>query len=330
MTIAQLVDGREADLTLLDVFPDWLETSACGTFKDISIRSKPVELTPEVASVLLRTQLHNRKPSNQTISGYVRRIKSGDWGFSQPLIWDDRYHLIDGQHRLSAIAKAGQPITCLIISGYPQGSQHVFDVGLKRTVGSIAQLQGFTSFGSGKASTIRAMFSNVSSIRIGDRSYMCTEALGDASFVIRFYEHNQEAVDFAYSGFWDLVPGEKQSDTTIRTSIINGLIALAYPHENHEQLARFACGFANGAIVEPNSVLRFRNEYIKRRSIFSQGGNGRSLREEMFRLAANALIKFLKGEHVRRLDTIGTLPAKWVPIIPCVDGQAVVVNSKSA
>jgi len=330
MTIPQLDDGRLDGLTLLDVFPDWLESSACGTFKDISIRSKPVELTPEVANLLLRTQVQNRKPSSTVITGYVRRIKSGDWGFSQPLIWDDKYQLIDGQHRLSAIAKAGQPITCLIISGYPQGSQYVFDVGLKRTVGSIAQLQGFTSFGSRKASIIRAMFYNTSSIRIADRSYGHTEALSDASFIIRFYEHNQEAIDFAYSGFWDLVPGEKQADTSIRTAIVDGLIALAYPHENHEQLARFACGFANGAIVDPNSVLKLRNDYIKKRSVFSINSAGRNGRQDMFRLAANALIKFLKREHVRRLDTIATLPAKWIPIIPSSGGETVMVNSKLA
>jgi hypothetical protein len=56
--------------------------------------------------------------------------------------WDGR--LIDGQHRLKAIVKAGKPVEMVIVTGVNPKARDKIDIGRRRSVGNVLQMLGHT------------------------------------------------------------------------------------------------------------------------------------------------------------------------------------------
>lgn len=93
-------------------------------------------VTPEMADEWLSEDVNqqNRPLSSDTVAFLARAIERGEWRLThQGIAFDEDNKLIDGQHRLAAIRKAGLPVQVLITRGVPRSAFAVLDTGRKRT-----------------------------------------------------------------------------------------------------------------------------------------------------------------------------------------------------
>ncbi|MEQ1747803.1 MAG: hypothetical protein ABL974_00160 [Prosthecobacter sp.] len=107
------------------------------------VRTVAVQLTPAIAQRLIERNIHNRKISEKVVQKYVAEIKAGEWRLTpQGIGFDDEGHLVDGQHRLHAIARANQTVPMLITAGLPRASQEKVDRQRRRTLFDALYLAG--------------------------------------------------------------------------------------------------------------------------------------------------------------------------------------------
>lgn len=79
-------------------------------------------ITPEIAEKWLReNNTHNRSLYEHTVNHYAREMSSGAWTITnQGIGFAEDGTLLDGQHRLAAVVKAGIPIQMLVINNLPK------------------------------------------------------------------------------------------------------------------------------------------------------------------------------------------------------------------
>jgi hypothetical protein len=102
-----------------------------------------VTVTPELAEKWLRQNTHNRPLRKRAIADYSRDMAAGKWlQNGEALKFASDGTLLDGQHRLYAVVKAGVPVTMLIVTGLPPETQETMDAGRKRTTADAFGLRG--------------------------------------------------------------------------------------------------------------------------------------------------------------------------------------------
>lgn len=102
-----------------------------------------VEVTPELARLFLETNDYNRNISPRRVIAYTADILKGKWEINGETIkFDASGKLIDGQHRLSAIIRAGVTVPIEISFGLPYNSFTTIDTGKCRTAGDIVSIYG--------------------------------------------------------------------------------------------------------------------------------------------------------------------------------------------
>lgn len=103
-----------------------------------------VEITPEFASELLaQHNTHNRSMRRRVVAAYAADMAAGKWRETGEGI--KRSHdgtLLDGQHRLAAIAEAGVTVRMLVVGNLPAEAQEAVDGGAKRRFSDILHLRG--------------------------------------------------------------------------------------------------------------------------------------------------------------------------------------------
>jgi hypothetical protein len=114
-----------------------------------------VDITPDLAKKWLAQNTHNRNLRERVVNGYAADMRDGNWvedgqsiKFSKgdvvlldtpPIIGGP---LLDGQHRLSAIAAAGVPVRMLVVSNLDDATQETMDTGAKRSLADVLKLRG--------------------------------------------------------------------------------------------------------------------------------------------------------------------------------------------
>ncbi|MEU8762593.1 hypothetical protein [Streptomyces sp. NPDC048659] len=100
-------------------------------------------VTPELAERWLSKNKHNRPMSRQSVSQLARAIERGEWQLThQGIAFDEDDTLIDGQHRLAAVVKAGVAVQMAVTRGVPREAFTVMDTGRKRTGSDALSLKG--------------------------------------------------------------------------------------------------------------------------------------------------------------------------------------------
>lgn len=102
------------------------------------------KITPEVAQEWLNTyNTCNRNLRLSHVDKLVRDILNGSWKINGDAIrFSVSGELLDGQHRLTAIAKSGLAVETLVIRGISEASRQTIDSGIKRTSGDNLGLMG--------------------------------------------------------------------------------------------------------------------------------------------------------------------------------------------
>lgn len=100
-------------------------------------------VTPDVAREWIGFNTHNRRRSTGTITRYARDMKSGNWDYTaDPIRFNGKGQLIDGQHRLLACIEADTPFKTLVVRGLPLDVVERIDQGKVRTAGDHLSLRG--------------------------------------------------------------------------------------------------------------------------------------------------------------------------------------------
>lgn len=114
-----------------------------------TIHSDLVRVTPTVAQEWLDTQKANRVLNRNAVLAYRRDMIDNRWHFTgDPIRFDVNGHLIDGQHRLTALAliEAGAfppYVDFMVMRGLPTEAQLAMDQGRRRSTGQQLQLKGY-------------------------------------------------------------------------------------------------------------------------------------------------------------------------------------------
>lgn len=123
--------------------------------RDATIEARVITVSPELAAEWLTRNDHNRSLSVRLVGQYATDMTEGRWPFTgQPIIFDAKGVLIDGQHRLSAQVKAGVTLDWLVVGGASRHAQDYVDIGRTRSVADQLQLAG-RSLSSGVAAAAR-------------------------------------------------------------------------------------------------------------------------------------------------------------------------------
>jgi hypothetical protein len=101
------------------------------------------KITPRVAERYLTHNTKNRKATNDVTRLYAAIMKRGEWKYNgDPIRFDVDGFMLDGQHRLMAIAQSGVTQDYLVIRGLPRETFTTIDIGRKRTAGDILSIAG--------------------------------------------------------------------------------------------------------------------------------------------------------------------------------------------
>jgi hypothetical protein len=103
-----------------------------------------VAVTPAMADQWLQSNEGNRRLSQPRALRFAEDMEAGRWPDYHPhgISFDDTGRLIDGQHRLEAIALSGKTVIMRVTSGLPTEMMNVFDLGAPRTPADILRRNG--------------------------------------------------------------------------------------------------------------------------------------------------------------------------------------------
>jgi hypothetical protein len=101
------------------------------------------DITPETAADWLKNNTHNRNIRAAVVAGYVADMTAGQWlENGQSIRFAADGTLLDGQHRLTAIAESGITVRMLVVRNLPNITQMTMDTGAKRTFADVLRLNG--------------------------------------------------------------------------------------------------------------------------------------------------------------------------------------------
>lgn len=106
-----------------------------------------LEVTGEVAKEMLaKNTAGNRNISQPNVERYASDMITMDWIINGDTIkFSKEGELLDGQHRLTAIAESGEAQVLLIVWGLDKVAMATIDAGRKRTYGDILKMRGVTN-----------------------------------------------------------------------------------------------------------------------------------------------------------------------------------------
>ena len=106
--------------------------------------SEVVDLTPELADILLRRNTGNRNIRKTKLNQYISDVTNDRWQLNGETIQISREgELNNGQHRCSAVIAAHKSIRTFMTFGVTRESRTTVDVGATRTPGDHLSVQGY-------------------------------------------------------------------------------------------------------------------------------------------------------------------------------------------
>lgn len=251
-----------------------------------------IDVTPLMAEQWLReNNTHNRKYYENTALGYEKDIKNDAWCVNnQGIGFDVNGVLIDGQHRLAAVVKAGRPVKMLVVTGLPerQGkaempTQGTIDRVKVRSVGdNLSLVRGIDN------ANTKVAIANVIALKV-----MGTNQRTSAYTAYKIIDLYADELEFILSG-----------KTTIRGLSFSPVMAAMVfaARVRLDQVVEFKDKYFKGTGLEAGHPALTLREFIFNRN--SKGGfinSGSGYRASVFNGAANALEAHCKGKTLKKI-----------------------------
>lgn len=159
-----------------------------------------VRITPSIATEMLTYNLKNRSKKHGSLNAYSSEMLRGGWVYAgDPIRFDSEGNLIDGQHRLTAIANAGEVapefyVDAMVITGLSSNVKAVIDSGAKRA----AQDQLMMILGTKNASLIASMLKNLLVYDAGllFKSSLRHPEVATTPIIVNWVDSHPEEVEF--------------------------------------------------------------------------------------------------------------------------------------
>jgi len=132
---------------------------AATKLRAVEVETRPcveVEtITQELAREWLANSVGNRALRPKVIRTLSKAMLDGKWRLNgEAIIFDTEGRLMDGHHRLTAVAQTGVTIQSFVTRGIPADCMATLDVGAKRSAGDYLTIQG-EEYGSTLAPALR-------------------------------------------------------------------------------------------------------------------------------------------------------------------------------
>lgn len=120
------------------------------------MKIETIKVTPEMAAEWLSANTdNNRKISRHLVNKYARDMMKGEWQQTGEAIkFDDQGHLIDGQHRLSAVVASKKNVPMLVVTGLKNEVIQVVDTGRSRSAGDALTIAGLAGENGGATAAL--------------------------------------------------------------------------------------------------------------------------------------------------------------------------------
>ena len=239
--------------------------------------SAVMTVTPEMARDWLKLNLpNNRAIQMSRVDAYVRSIRNGEWQLTpEGIMFDSDGNLMDGQHRLSAIAQAGKPVKMVVWTNVPLEAMEVVNTGVARSIADILTVTG----GLGISGAARIVVARANIIyRLHHPTF------GTQKMTVNHYEwvkdRYQESLEWSMRNYPMSGGGATQSysQTTrrFRSPTVMGAMVIAHK-KNKEAVEVFARKVDRGVEItetEPAYALR---RYLDVNQIGAGGGMERMI-----------------------------------------------------
>lgn len=251
---------------------------------------KVMDITPEIAALLLKGNANNRPLSKVYVDAYAEDMKSGEWclnGESIKLLESEesensKYILLDGQHRLAAVVKSGVTIKSLVVvfSNSDEAVKYV-DNGRKRSYKDSIVMDDV----SGSAAYMRNTVV-IAVARYAIKKNTGMNAVSNAR-VHRYINDNKDQLEFIYN----MLNKGGANIAGIRKAPVWAAVKAAYDSGFYlDRLCEWCEVFKSGESVSNIHfpIIRFRNWCISR----ADGGGGAAAQNEVYMRAQYSLKAF--------------------------------------
>jgi len=107
------------------------------------VKTSEILMTPADAATLLRQNTRNRKLVHQRVTALTAAIARGEWiPDGNPVKVSVTEVILDGQHRLAAVAAGDIAVPVVLMEGLPDEAQMVMDSGRARTFADYLTIRG--------------------------------------------------------------------------------------------------------------------------------------------------------------------------------------------
>lgn len=106
-------------------------------------------ITPEMARAYLNTSVGNRVIKQDILRGLVSYLKNDTFKVNgETIVFDSEGSLMDGHHRLEAVAAAGVPAIFIVVRGVERSTWTTMDSGTARSLGDVFRIEGIPNYNS--------------------------------------------------------------------------------------------------------------------------------------------------------------------------------------
>jgi hypothetical protein len=220
-----------------------------------------IHIGPPLARRFLERNLRNRPVSEASVNRLLNEMMSGRWQYNgEALKWSVDGVLLDGQHRLEAVARIPDDsftIQFLVVQGLPNSAQDTMDQGRTRTAADQMAIEGLTGSDSKTiAGAVRIYLEWQNGIMFGNR---VMNRIGNVEVVKWAHDHQ-----FELSVMKELC-GQKLRRVKCRPSLTVAVL-FRFRMIDGEAAREFSEGLLTGAGLEsgnPILTLRERLDRIK-------------------------------------------------------------------
>ena len=183
-------DADEQKIKVPKSVADWFHARVLRGRKEVF--SETIDLTPEVAKLLLHGNDDNRRVNPNTLSTYIADMKFGRWSLNGESLKVSTDGLLnDGQHRCWAVAESGVTVRTLITFGVARDSRMTLDQGKSRSTADYLAMEAGVKYAAAVTAAARVLLVR----RLGYSSDLGAKA-GITRLAVRAeYWANQRALD---------------------------------------------------------------------------------------------------------------------------------------
>ena len=215
-------------------------------------------ITPEDARMLLKFNTHNRAIADNEVLKWACEMESGRWQYNGDpvrLATDDGLAILDGQHRLSAVAMQADDfrIKMLFVWGLPAESQLTMDQGRRRGVADQLTLAGY-AMNSSEAAGLRLYI-------YWSEDYLFTNANEakrrvTTTYLYDWVDRNPDVLDLIREGFKYIHSGGDRIECSPRVTVAAfAAISTRATKAPLGCVAEFFGGVLHGADLPPDSPI---------------------------------------------------------------------------